>query len=124
MRFFYLTLLLLFTYSLTFSQGPQMGGGLKGRVYGKVLDEKGAAIDFATIVLMQAKIDTVTKEVKYAGYRTMTTEANGEFSFEDFTISPKMIVRISSFGYVTEDVEIPFDRSRVSMGVMQIDLGR
>ncbi len=125
-------LVLLFTFFLSifdsFSQYPTQQGEqpsqLKGRVFGKVLNEKGTAIDFSTIVLMKPVFDSITKSVDYAGYKTITTETNGEFAFEDVGIMPKMKIRVASFGYVTQDIDVPFDMKLVYMGVMQVDMGR
>lgn len=124
---------LLFTCFLfisnSYSQYPPMQAGeqqtqLKGRVFGKVLNEKGTAIDFSTVILMRPVLDSTIKEVDYSGYKTATTESNGEFVFEDFVMVPKMKIRVASFGYITQDIDVPFDMQRMSMGVMQVDMGR
>lgn len=102
---------------------PQ-GKMIRGQVIGKVLNEKGSAIDFATVILMKPALDSVTKEINYVGYQTATTESNGEFIFDNFQMMPKLKVRISSYGYVNKDVDVPFDPKMISMGVMLVDLGK
>ncbi|MBN9292545.1 MAG: TonB-dependent receptor [Flavobacteriia bacterium] len=122
----------LFSGNYSIAQYPPMNGqgmngqrpSLKGHVYGKVVNEKNLAIDFATIVLMKPVLDSVSKSVSYAGYKTTTTESNGEFIFEDFDVMPKMKIRFTSFGYVTQDVDLVFDPKNISMGILQLDLGR
>lgn len=98
--------------------------GIKGRVFGKVVNEKDNAVDFATVLLMRPVVDSITKSINYVGYRTTTTEANGEFSFEEVDMQPKLQVRIASFGYQNKDVSVPFDMKTMSMGSMAVDLGK
>ncbi len=100
--------------------------GVKGQVYGRVLNEKGGAIDFATVVLMKPILDTILNEkvTGYSAYQSATTESNGEFLFEDFEITPQMKVRVSSFGYENQDVDVPFDLKTLSMGMITVDLGK
>lgn len=99
---------------------PQM----KGHVYGKIVDDKNAIIDYATIVLMRMVPDTINKTVNYVAYKTTATESNGEFLFEDFSVSPKMKIRVASFGFITQDIPLTFDPKNISMGVLQLDLGK
>lgn len=119
----------LLSFSLyTNAQAPNSPNGmnsqLKGRVIGKVLNEKGNAIDFATVLLLKPQKDSLTNKLNYIGYQTTTTEGNGEFAFEDFLMMPKLIVRVSSYGYVNKDIDVPFDLKSMSMGILFVDLGK
>ena len=37
--------------------------GIKGRVFGKVVNEKDNAVDFATVLLMRPVVDSITKSI-------------------------------------------------------------
>lgn len=113
------------SYNQSGSQGQNSQKmNLKVHAYGKVIDEKDQAVDFATIVLMKPVIDTLTDSLSYTGYKTTTTENNGDFQFPDFNFEPKMKIRVATFGYLTQDIELVMNPKNISMGILQIDFGK
>lgn len=82
-----LVLLSLITYSQVPSGvGNRPGGGQMptGRFYGKVVEAKsGKPIEYASVQLLQNKMDTVTKKRKETVVAGMLTKANGEFSLDN-----------------------------------------
>ncbi len=101
-----LLMLLMLTASLyVAAQFPgangKPGGGAPaiGHVYGKVVDENGAAINGASVYLLQAKFDTVTKKRKEVLLKGSTTKANGDFDFSELPIMPPLKLKISATGY-------------------------
>lgn len=122
----------LFFVNISFSQYPPQGSqpippkgqdGLKAHIYGKVVDEKNVAMDYATVVVMKAEA-VEGDSVIYKGVKTDMTNSIGEFNFTDITPAPKMIVRIAPFGYAIKDIPLNYNRDNIVMGVMQFDLGR
>ncbi len=59
------------------------GSQLSGRFYGKVVDASNRGIDAASIIFVQDKMDTVTKQRKEMVVGGMLTTANGDFSIEN-----------------------------------------
>ena len=121
---------------ITYSQRPEgmgnrPGGGQMptGRFYGKVVEAKsGKSIEYASIQLIQNKIDTVTKkriEVVIAG---MLTKANGQFSLENVPAFGQSKLKITIVGYKTIEQIVAFDIKMggdmsAMMGALDKDLG-
>src|SRR5215218_8908740 len=58
-----------------------------GRFYGKIVDSKsGKPIEYASVQLIQNKMDTATKKRKEAVVAGMITRANGEFTLENIAL--------------------------------------
>lgn len=92
----------LFSSLALFAQMPAMGGGKgvpnMGRVYGKLTDTTGKAIEGASVMLLQNKYDTVTKKNKEVLLKGVITSANGEFNFEDLPIFRPLKLKITATG--------------------------
>ncbi len=109
-------LIALFTAFVTFSQfGPPAAGG-KGaaqampnmaHVYGKIVDSAGKPLSDVSVVLMQNKLDTVTKKRKDVLLSAIVTKANGEFSFSDLPMFG-LKLKISSTGYKSIEQVVSF----------------
>ncbi|MFL5738849.1 MAG: outer membrane beta-barrel protein, partial [Flavisolibacter sp.] len=98
-------LLLLFTMmsGYLFAQAPGAGAQRQappsvGRIYGKVVDSSGKAISDATVLLLTGKYDTVNKKNKDILLKGMTTQANGDFNFEELPIFRPLKLKISALG--------------------------
>lgn len=133
------TLSLVFLSFITFSQ-PNTGGNRPtggqmptGRFYGKVIDAKtGKPIEFASIQLLQNKMDTVTKKRKETAIAGMLTKANGEFSLENVpAMGPsKLIITIVGFKSIEQTVSFDIKMGAGNngdmggmMGALDKDLG-
>lgn len=114
---FLFALLALTTTSLLAQQMPPgaPGGGGRpnmniGRFYGKVVDEKGKGVGYASVQLLGMRFDTTTKTMKEALITGQITEDNGDFSLENLPVMGEFTLRISFLGY--DDVE-----QKVSFGL-------
>lgn len=84
--------------------GGQMprGGGKPaniGHLYGKIIDAEGKGIAEASVLLLVAKMDSVSKKNKDVLLKGMTTKSNGEFNLEELPIMGKLKLKISAVGY-------------------------
>lgn len=93
-----------FTTPLFAQMGP--GGGAPppngqmptGRVYGKLIDADGHAVDFATLIIMKKVRDSsgTMQEILAGG---ATTEANGDFSVDNIPVNTPLVLKASAIGY-------------------------
>jgi outer membrane receptor protein involved in Fe transport len=110
MRVAILSLLTFFTSFFAIAQFPQGGGANmpKGRVFGKVVDNQGKPVEFATVVLSRSTFDATTKKNKDVSIKALQSELNGDFSLNDLPLMGKMKIKISSIGYKTYEAEVAF----------------
>lgn len=131
-----LVLLSLITYSQVPSSGGNRPGGGQmptGRFYGKVIEAKsGKPIEYASVQLLQNKMDTVTKKRKETVVAGMLTKANGEFSLENISIMGQSKLKITVVGYKSFEQTVSFDIKMnggnngdmsAMMGALDKDLG-
>jgi outer membrane receptor protein involved in Fe transport len=79
-----------------------------GHIYGKITDTTGAAINGASVVLLQNRLDTVTKKRKDVLLKGFTTKANGDFSFNDLPVFGPLKLKISAIGYKAFEQTVSF----------------
>ncbi len=116
MRKLIFTLSLVFLSFILFAQ-PGQGGGRpnggqmpQGRFYGKVVDAKtGKPIEYASVQLLQNKMDTATKKRKEVVVAGMLTKANGDFSLENVPVFGPSKLRISVIGFRDHEQSVSFD---------------
>ena len=122
--FFLSTIFLSFAI---FGQGPGgrgMGGNNKtGHVFGKIVDEKGQAISMVNILLLQNRMDSITKVKKDFVLKSTTTENNGEFSIEDVKILQGLKIKVAFYGFETVELPFFFDPADATTGLIERDLG-
>jgi outer membrane receptor protein involved in Fe transport len=80
-----------------------------GRVYGKLVDSTGNGIRDASVVVLQNKMDTVTKKMKEVLLKGVTTQANGDFNLEGMPILGQLNLNISATGYQPYSQKIAFE---------------
>lgn len=98
------------------AQMPGMGAPGKGAqqapsigvVYGKLVDSAGKPISDASVVLLQNKLDTVTKKRKDVLLKGMITKANGEFSFNELPLFGGLKLKVSASGYEPYETAVAF----------------
>ena len=105
--------LIIMTALITVSVSAQFPGAANGKqgqqppsighIYGKITDSSGAAINAASVILLQSKFDTVTKKRKEILLKGITTKANGEFSFSELPVIGQLKLKISATGYKAID---------------------
>src|SRR5215212_4731046 len=107
MRKFLLLTSFVFASLVLFAQMPGMMGGAGrggtmpsiGRLYGKLVDSTGKGIGDASVMLLQNKYDSVSKKIKEVLLKGMTTQANGDFNFEELPIFRPLKLKISALGH-------------------------
>lgn len=103
---------LLMAYT-SFAQMPGMAGGAKppsiGHVYGKVVDQLGKPVEFASVILLKSVMDTTTKKQKDILVKGITTSLNGDFSLSELPIFGKLKLKITSVGFKTIEMPIAFE---------------
>jgi outer membrane receptor protein involved in Fe transport len=120
MKHFYALFLTLIPSLFALSQPPMgMSRGntsgaarpqLNGNFYGKVLEAaSGKPIEYASVQLLQNKLDTATKKRKDQVIAGMLTRANGEFRLENIPAFGQYKLRINVVGYTTYEQTIGFD---------------
>ncbi len=124
-----LVLLSVITFAQpTTGSGNRPGGGQMptGRFYGKVVEAKsGKAIEYASIQLIQTKMDTVTKKRKETVVSGMLTKANGQFSLENVPAFGPSKLKVTVVGYKSFEQTVSFDIKTGGdmMGALDKDLG-
>jgi ferric enterobactin receptor len=105
-RIFFLLAAVIFSVSsfAQFAGGMPAGAGRQappaiGRIYGKLVDSTGKAIRDASVLVLQNRMDTVTKKMKEVFLKGVTTQANGDFNVEDLPILGQLKINISATGY-------------------------
>ncbi|MCB0845277.1 MAG: TonB-dependent receptor, partial [Bacteroidetes bacterium] len=91
--------------------GGRPGGGQPmniGRFYGKVIDEEGKGVGFASVQLWGMKFDTLTKERKDVLLAGQLTAENGDFSLEKLPVFGPMTLKISVLGYASYEQKVAF----------------
>ncbi len=79
-----------------------------GHIYGKITDSSGASISDVSVLLLQTRMDTVTKKRKEVLLKGITTKSNGEFSFSDLPVFGQLKLKISSTGYKPFEQAVSF----------------
>jgi outer membrane receptor protein involved in Fe transport len=99
-------LLLVAAVFISFSllaQMPGMGGGKSmpaiGRIFGKLVDSTGKAISDASVILLQSKYDSIAKKNKEVLLKGVTTQANGDFNFEELPIFKPLKLKVTAMGH-------------------------
>lgn len=70
-----------------------------GRIYGKIVDSTGKSIPDASVLLLQSRMDSITKKPKDVLLVGVSTQSNGDFNMEDLRISGEFKLNISATGY-------------------------
>ncbi|AFK03418.1 TonB-dependent receptor [Emticicia oligotrophica DSM 17448] len=106
----------LFTALITITSFAQMptGGapaGAKmpeGKLFGKIVDEQGKPVEFASVVLLKTTFDNATKQSKDVLVKAQSSELNGDFNFSEVPVMAKLKLKISSVGYKTLELPVTF----------------
>jgi len=97
--------------------GAGKGAPNMGHVYGKLIDSSGHPISEATVMLLHNKYDSATKKSKQVLLKGLTSNAKGEFSFEDLPIFGALKLKISATGYKPVEQTITFQMKMPPGGV-------
>src|SRR3954453_16692379 len=90
--YFFTLLGLYLSASAQSPSGPGLGGkqGQEtpniGHVFGKVVDSAGKGIGDVSVLLLQTLIDPTTRKSKDVFLKGVSSQANGDFDFEDLPV--------------------------------------
>jgi len=79
-----------------------------GHIYGKITDSTGAAVNGASVILLQSRFDTATKKRKEVLLKGITTKSNGEFSFNELPVFGQLKLKISAIGFLSFEQAVSF----------------
>ncbi|MFN2437664.1 MAG: outer membrane beta-barrel protein, partial [Chitinophagaceae bacterium] len=98
--------------SMAQMQGIRGGNGsqITGRFYGRIVDAANKGIEAASVVLVQDKMDTATKQPVEVIVGGMLTPANGDFSVENVPVMARYKLRVTGIGYKTYERNVNFER--------------
>lgn len=86
-----------------------------GRFYGKVVDENGKGVGYATVKLFGGKFDPKTRTVKDTLLAGQLTEDNGDFNLEKLPVVGDFNLVISFIGYTEITQKVTFGIPRPPM---------
>lgn len=86
-----------------------------GRFYGKVVDDQGAGVGYATVQLFGMQFDTASQAMKEKLIAGQITEENGDFSLENLPVVGEYTLKISFLGYIAVERKVSFGLTRESM---------
>lgn len=96
---------------LSFKLSAQMPGGKPpsiGHLYGKLIDSAGRSISDASVVLLQSRLDTVTKKRKDVLLKGVSANSKGEFSLSELPVFGPMKLKISATGFKPYEATVSF----------------
>ncbi|MCB0572663.1 MAG: outer membrane beta-barrel protein [Phaeodactylibacter sp.] len=84
---------------------PQMN---IGHFYGKIVDENGKGIAYATVQLLGMRFDTASRKPQETLLAGQITEENGDFSLESLPIMGEFTLKASFLGYAELSQKVSF----------------
>jgi len=84
---------------------PQMNNG---RFYGKVVDENGKGIAYATVQLTGMRFDSISRKPQEAMIAGQITEENGDFNLENLPVMGEFTLKVSFLGYAELSQKVSF----------------
>lgn len=88
----------------------------KGRMYGKIVDDKGRGIAYATIQLMGKQFDQATKKMTESLITGAITEENGDFSLEEIPAMGEFTLKVTFIGYAEIEKKVSFGLAMPAQG--------
>ena len=106
--------------------GPGAGAGIPnmGHVFGKITDSAGKPLADVSVVLLQTRMDSVSKKSKEILLKGTVTKNNGEFNFEELPIMRPLKLKVSISGYKTTEQTVSFRPAAGGPPSFDQDLGK
>ena len=79
-----------------------------GRIFGKLVDSTGKAVDGASIIVLQSKYDSSTKKTKEVLLKGTISAANGDFNLEELPIFGPLKLTVSATGFEAYSQTVTF----------------
>lgn len=109
--------------SITNAQMPGMGRGQMnsqnmnmGHLYGKIIEtNSNKPLEAASVLLIQSKMDTITKKRKDVVVAGMLTDKKGEFSLNNLNIMGSYKLKITAIGFKPLEQKVGFEMNMANM---------
>ena len=131
LRYLYgvLICLLALTTTLHAQNRPPQGrfGGSNGqmnmgRFYGKIIDDEGKGIGYASVQLISSRFDSLTQNMQEKVIAGQLTAENGDFSLVQLPVRGKFTLKISVLGYAKLERPVAFEGRNFDMDLGNIGL--
>jgi ferric enterobactin receptor len=96
--------------------GAKQGPPSIGHIYGKIVDDNGASVSEASVVILQNRFDSASKKKKDILLKAVVTKGNGEFDFSDLPVMGPLKLKISAIGHKTIDQVVSFQMKPAAGG--------
>jgi outer membrane receptor protein involved in Fe transport len=110
--------------------GNRGGSQMTGRFYGRIVDASNKGVEAASVLLVQNRMDTATKQRKEVVIGGMLTATNGDFSIENIPAFGQYKLKVTGIGYKELEETVHFDRPtpgqndpNAMLGALDKDLG-
>ncbi|MEM7657522.1 MAG: carboxypeptidase regulatory-like domain-containing protein, partial [Bacteroidota bacterium] len=102
--------------------GAGGGGGIPkiGRMYGKIVDENGKGVAYASVQIFGTEMNPDTKQPEQQLMGGQITATNGDFALEKLPIRGTLTVKISLLGYAEYTQEVSFASPKSGGGGVKI----
>ena len=127
---------LIASFLISYGLSAQPGGGRTvptGTFYGKLIEAKSAKpIEYASVQLIQSRLDSATKKRKDVVVGGMLTPHNGEFRLENIPVTGQYKLRVSLVGFKSYEQSVSFEMKKpegngagneMGAGMFEKDLG-
>ncbi len=96
-----------------FPAGGKFTDPKKGHVFGKIVDEQGKPVEFASVIIMKTVLDSASKKMKDVLVKAQSTALNGDFSFTELPMMGRLKLKISSVGYKAKEMPVQFSMPKM-----------
>ena len=93
-----------------------------GRFYGKIIDDEGKGIGYASVQLISASFDSTSKSMQEKVIAGQLTAENGDFSLGQLPVRGKFTLKISVLGYAKLERPVAFEGRNFDMDLGNIAL--
>lgn len=99
--------------------GGGSGGGFQmptGKYYGKIIDESGSGVGYASVKVFGMAFDTTTKQMTRKMLSGQLTQQNGDFLLEGIPVFGTHTLQIEVLGYADFEQQVKFDIEKPAPG--------
>ena len=104
---------------------PTGGNGTQmniGRFYGKIVDDEGKGIGYASVQLWTSRFDTTTQQLQEKAIAGQLTSENGDFSLEKLPVRGNFTLKVSVLGYAKFEQKVAFEGRNVDKDLGNVSL--
>ncbi|MEJ7770163.1 MAG: carboxypeptidase regulatory-like domain-containing protein, partial [Chitinophagaceae bacterium] len=92
------------------ASGNQMGlkSASNGHIYGKIVDNSGVPITDASVILLENKMEGISKKDKSILFLGTSSKSKGEFSLDELPVTGTYQLNVSAVGYLPLELPVSF----------------